>query len=323
MTTETATATPPRAPARLLAAATRGVGAVRQAPKPLHPEAPSRSPGSRDATVLRTGVTWLDEPDSDLVLVRRSRAVGLPSALARRARARAARCAQPVAVSGTCCSPRPDGVPADASCCTPDGTPRRCSSAACCPTARPSARWSSARSLAPTTRGLLLWARARRSVATLRPAGAGTDAARRAGLLRPGAQPAAGPRAVRRRRAAPPPRLPHRTSLTLRAPRPRFTLTGVSLRRPSNVPWVYQPNAGDASSHITGPEHPPLKPLVRAGRDEMAVTWSPCRRHARRWPSSSASMTPMSTSCSPSSGAAPTPSCPTWSGSPWVWPTRG
>ena len=29
--------------------------------------------------MLATGVTWLDEPDSDLVLVRRSRAAGLPS----------------------------------------------------------------------------------------------------------------------------------------------------------------------------------------------------------------------------------------------------
>jgi hypothetical protein len=61
-----------------LAAATRGVGAVRQAPKPLHPRGSVAVARVSRCDSGRAGVTWLDEPDSDLVLVRRSRAAGLP-----------------------------------------------------------------------------------------------------------------------------------------------------------------------------------------------------------------------------------------------------
>ena len=77
MTTETASATASSA-GTLLAAATRGVGAVRQAPKPLHPRGSVAVARVSRCDGARAGVTWLDEPDSDLVLVRRSRAAGLP-----------------------------------------------------------------------------------------------------------------------------------------------------------------------------------------------------------------------------------------------------
>jgi hypothetical protein len=65
-----------------LAGAVRVLAALRPALKPLHPR------GEVVAAVLRrtgeappTGVPWLDEPGSDEVLVRRSRAVGLPDGL--------------------------------------------------------------------------------------------------------------------------------------------------------------------------------------------------------------------------------------------------
>ena len=78
MTTEQATATAASGAGTLLAAATRGVGAVRQAPKPLHPQGSVAVARLSRCTGAATGVPWLDEPDSDMVLVRRSRAVGLP-----------------------------------------------------------------------------------------------------------------------------------------------------------------------------------------------------------------------------------------------------
>ena len=78
MTTEPATAYAASGAGTLLAAATRGVGAVRQAPKPLHPRGWVAAARVSRCGVAPTGVTWLDQPDSDLVLVRRSRAVGLP-----------------------------------------------------------------------------------------------------------------------------------------------------------------------------------------------------------------------------------------------------
>lgn len=74
----------PHAPAKLggllLAGAVRLIGWARQAPKPLHPR------GSVVEGILRrhaaerpSGVAWLDETGDDEVIVRLSRAVGLPS----------------------------------------------------------------------------------------------------------------------------------------------------------------------------------------------------------------------------------------------------
>jgi len=65
----------------LLAGTTRAVASVRPAAKPLHPRGEVMQGrlfrrGARPAT----GVAWLDEPGEDDVLVRRSRAVGLPGA---------------------------------------------------------------------------------------------------------------------------------------------------------------------------------------------------------------------------------------------------
>jgi hypothetical protein len=78
MTSETVTVTAASGAGTVLAAATRGVGAVRQAPKPLHPRGSVAVARISRSTGAATGVPWLDEPDSELVLVRRSRAVGLP-----------------------------------------------------------------------------------------------------------------------------------------------------------------------------------------------------------------------------------------------------
>jgi hypothetical protein len=65
-----------------LAGTVRVLSALRPALKPLHPR------GEVTAAVLRrtgegppTGVPWLDEPGRDEVLLRRSRAVGLPDGL--------------------------------------------------------------------------------------------------------------------------------------------------------------------------------------------------------------------------------------------------
>ncbi len=66
---------------QLLRAAT-GLIAVRPAAKPLHPRG-SVVPGTlrRFGAPERTGVEWLDGAGEDRVLVRRSRAVGLPAPL--------------------------------------------------------------------------------------------------------------------------------------------------------------------------------------------------------------------------------------------------
>jgi hypothetical protein len=66
----------------VLAAATRGVAAVRPARKPLHPDG-SLVTGRiyRQGSETATGVAWLDEAGEDEVVARLSRAVGLPTAL--------------------------------------------------------------------------------------------------------------------------------------------------------------------------------------------------------------------------------------------------
>jgi hypothetical protein len=66
----------------LLATATRSVAAVRSARKPLHPRGVV-VPGRIHRTGLAepTGSPWLDEPGEDEVVVRLSRAVGLPTRL--------------------------------------------------------------------------------------------------------------------------------------------------------------------------------------------------------------------------------------------------
>ena len=66
----------------LLAVGTQAVAALRSARKPLHPDG-----DVLDGRLFRrgsdepTGVAWLDEPGEDEVVVRLSRAVGLPRAL--------------------------------------------------------------------------------------------------------------------------------------------------------------------------------------------------------------------------------------------------
>lgn len=66
----------------LLAAAVRGVAAARPAAKPLHPRGELvHGTVRRAGSVPRTGVPWFDEPGTDEVLVRLSRAVGLPAGL--------------------------------------------------------------------------------------------------------------------------------------------------------------------------------------------------------------------------------------------------
>src|SRR5689334_13350477 len=64
---------------RVLRAAT-GVVAARPAAKPLHPRG-SVVTGTlhRFGADAKAGVAWLDQPGDDRVLVRRSRAIGLPS----------------------------------------------------------------------------------------------------------------------------------------------------------------------------------------------------------------------------------------------------
>jgi hypothetical protein len=66
----------------LLAAATRTIASLRPAGKPLHPVGVTLV-GHLDRRGSRTasGVRWLDEPGRDDVLVRLSRAVGLPPPL--------------------------------------------------------------------------------------------------------------------------------------------------------------------------------------------------------------------------------------------------
>jgi hypothetical protein len=66
----------------VLAAATRGVAALRPARKPLHPDgAVVRGRIYRRGSEVPTGVAWLDEPGEDEVVVRRSRAIGLPQSV--------------------------------------------------------------------------------------------------------------------------------------------------------------------------------------------------------------------------------------------------
>lgn len=66
----------------LLATATRTVAAVRPAAKPLHPRGEvTQGRLFRRGAQPATGVAWLDEPGTDDVLVRRSRAVGLPGSV--------------------------------------------------------------------------------------------------------------------------------------------------------------------------------------------------------------------------------------------------
>ncbi|HWJ12048.1 MAG TPA: hypothetical protein VNS46_21880 [Nocardioides sp.] len=67
---------------RALSAATSGIAALRPADKPLHPEGQTWTGrlvrvGNDDPV----GVAWLDQPGEDEVLVRASRAIGLPGGL--------------------------------------------------------------------------------------------------------------------------------------------------------------------------------------------------------------------------------------------------
>jgi hypothetical protein len=66
----------------VLAAATQGVASLRPARKPLHPDGEVvLGRIYRRGSDLPTGVAWLDEPGEDDVVVRRSRAIGLPLSL--------------------------------------------------------------------------------------------------------------------------------------------------------------------------------------------------------------------------------------------------
>ncbi|MET1059109.1 MAG: hypothetical protein ABWX84_05910 [Nocardioides sp.] len=66
----------------MLAGATRAVSALRSAAKPLHPAGVTLTGRiHRHGSNPLAGVAWLDEPGEDDVLVRLSRAVGLPPAL--------------------------------------------------------------------------------------------------------------------------------------------------------------------------------------------------------------------------------------------------
>ncbi|NHA00247.1 hypothetical protein G5V59_09290 [Nocardioides sp. W3-2-3] len=67
---------------RALAAATTGIATLRPADKPLHPDGQTWAGRlTRGGSEERTGVPWLDEPGEDEVLVRTSRAIGLPGPL--------------------------------------------------------------------------------------------------------------------------------------------------------------------------------------------------------------------------------------------------
>lgn len=66
----------------MLSGATRALTALRPAAKPLHPRGRLRTAQvERDGCTPPTGVSWLDEPGVDEVVVRVSRAVGLPAGL--------------------------------------------------------------------------------------------------------------------------------------------------------------------------------------------------------------------------------------------------
>jgi hypothetical protein len=65
----------------VLAAATQALASVRRAAKPLHPEGEvygGRITRRGTGSGRPTGVAWIDEPGEDEVVVRLSRAVGLP-----------------------------------------------------------------------------------------------------------------------------------------------------------------------------------------------------------------------------------------------------
>lgn len=66
----------------VLAAATRGIAALRPSAKPLHPQGELVT-GSlrRYGSSVSSGSPWVDEPGEDDVVVRLSRAIGLPEAL--------------------------------------------------------------------------------------------------------------------------------------------------------------------------------------------------------------------------------------------------
>jgi hypothetical protein len=66
----------------VLAAATRTIAALRPARKPLHPDGEIlRGRVHRQGSRTGAGVPWLDEVGQDDVIVRMSRAIGLPEAL--------------------------------------------------------------------------------------------------------------------------------------------------------------------------------------------------------------------------------------------------
>lgn len=67
---------------RALSAATSGLAALRPADKPLHPDGQTWAGRLvRHGSDEPTGVPWLDAPGEDEVLVRTSRAIGLPGRL--------------------------------------------------------------------------------------------------------------------------------------------------------------------------------------------------------------------------------------------------
>ncbi len=66
----------------MLAAATRTIALLRPARKPLHPDGEIlRGRVRRDGSAPPAGVPWLDDAGEDEVLVRLSRAIGLPAGL--------------------------------------------------------------------------------------------------------------------------------------------------------------------------------------------------------------------------------------------------
>lgn len=66
----------------ILAAGTQGTAALRPARKPLHPDGDVVTGRLyRSGSAAGSGVAWLDEPGVDEVVVRRSRAIGLPHRL--------------------------------------------------------------------------------------------------------------------------------------------------------------------------------------------------------------------------------------------------
>lgn len=66
----------------MLAAATQTIASLRPARKPLHPEGELlRGRVHRTGSDAVSGVAWLDSPGDDEVLVRLSRAIGLPDAV--------------------------------------------------------------------------------------------------------------------------------------------------------------------------------------------------------------------------------------------------